>query len=138
MKTCLSCENRQIPCKLLSMLKYVSYFVSFIVNHVKLRKCTMSNKLMLHQTVITYKIACLCYHCHSSIAPSYVAECYIKSHCTPASLAPAHTPCLFSIDLHIVMQHLVIAHFLLLHLLSGTLVQMMSGVPHHCHHLSLV
>ena len=29
-------------------------------------------------------------------------------------------------------------YFLLLRLLSGTLFQMMSGVPHHCHHLSLV
>ena len=58
--------------------------------------------------------------------------------CTPATLAPAHTPCLFSIDLHIVRQHLVIVHFLLLLLLSGTLFQMMSGVPHHSHHLSLV
>ena len=64
--------------------------------------------------------------------------CCIESHCTPATLAPAHTPCLFSIDLHKVGQHLVIVHFLLLLLLSGTLFQMMSGVPHHCHHLSLV
>ena len=60
--------------------------------------------------------------------------CCIKSHCTPATLAPAHTPCLFSIDLHTLRQHLVIVHFLLLLLLSGTLFQMMSGVPHHCHH----
>ena len=64
--------------------------------------------------------------------------CCIKSHCTPATLAPAHTPCLFSIDLHTVRQHLVIVHFLLLLLLSGTLFQIMSGVPHHCHNLSLV
>ena len=64
--------------------------------------------------------------------------CCIESHCTPATLAPAHTPCLFSIDLHTVKQHLVIVHFLLLLLLSGNLFQMMSGVPHHCHHLSLV
>ena len=42
------------------------------------------------------KIACLCYHCHSSTAPSYVTG---MLHCT---LAPAHTPCLFSIDLHTV------------------------------------
>ena len=42
------------------------------------------------------------------------------------------------VDLHAVRQHLVIAHFLLLLLLSGTLFQMMSGVPHHCHHLSLI
>ena len=63
--------------------------------------------------------------------------CCIKSHRTPATLAPAHTPCLFSIDLHTVWHHLVITHFLLL-LLSGTLLQMMSGVTHHCNHLSLV
>ena len=37
-----------------------------------------------------------------------------------------------------IWQHLVIVHFLLLHLLSGTLYQMMSSVPHHCHHLSLI
>ena len=64
--------------------------------------------------------------------------CCIKNHCTPATLAPAHTPCLFSIDLHTVRQHLAIVHFLLLLLLSGTLFQTMSGVPHHCHHLGLV
>ena len=43
----------------------------------------------------TYKIACLCYHCHSSTAPSYVTDMLHKNHCTPATLAPAHTPCLF-------------------------------------------
>ena len=32
---------------------------------------------------ITYKIACLCYHCHSSIAPSYVADMLQKR--------PSHT-----------------------------------------------
>ena len=36
------------------------------------------------------------------------------------------------------LQHLVIVHFLLLLLLSGTPFKMMSSVPHHCHHLSLV
>ena len=86
----------------------------------------------------TYKIACLCYHCHSSTAPSYVTDMLHKSHRTPATLVPAHTPCLFSIDLHAVRQHLVIVRFLLLLLLSGTLFQMMSGVPHHCHRLSLI
>ena len=86
----------------------------------------------------TYKIACLCYHCRSSTAPSYVTDMPQKNHRPPATLAPAHTPCLFSIYLHTVRQHLVIVHFLLLLLLSGTLFQMMSNVPHHCHHLSLV
>ena len=86
----------------------------------------------------TYKIACLCNHCHSSTAPTYVADMLHEIHRTPATLAPAHTPCLFSMDHHTVGQHLVIVHFILLLLLSGTLFQMMSGVPHHCHHLSLV
>ena len=86
----------------------------------------------------TYRIACLCYHCHSSTAPSYVADMLHKKPLHTATLVPAHTPCLFSIDLHTVRQHLVIVHFLLLLLLSGNLFQMMSGVPHHCHHLSLV
>ena len=54
----------------------------------------------------TYKIVCLCCHCHSSTAPSYVADMLQKSHRTPATLAPAHTPCLFSIDLHTARQHL--------------------------------
>ena len=75
---------------------------------------------------------------HFAIACHMSLTCCIKSHCTPATLAPAHTPCLFSIDLHTVRQHLVIVHFILLLLLSGTLFQMMSGVPHHSHYLSLV
>ena len=86
----------------------------------------------------TYKIACLCYHCHSSTAPSYVTGMLHRNPLHTATLAPTHTPCLFSIDLHTVRQHLVIVHFLFLLLLPGTLFQMMSGVPHHCHHLSLV
>ena len=86
----------------------------------------------------TYKIACLCYHCHSSTAPSYVTGMLHRKPLHTATLAPAHTPCLFSIDMHTVRQHLVIVHFPLLLLLSGTLFKMMSGVPHHCHHLSLV
>ena len=84
-----------------------------------------------------YKIACLCYHFHSSTATSYVADMQLKIHHTRTTLVPAHTSCLFSIDLHTAMQHLVIARFFLLLLLSGTLFQMMSGVPHHCHHLCL-
>ena len=56
----------------------------------------------------TYKIACLCYHCHSSTAPSFVTDMLHKNHCT---LAPAHTPCLFSIDLHTVRQHIFLCFF---------------------------
>ena len=79
----------------------------------------------------TYKIACLYYHCHSSTAPSYVADMLRKSHHSPATYASVHTSCLFSIDLHTVRRHLAIARSLLLLRLSGTLFQMMSGVLHH-------
>ena len=44
-------------------------------------------------------IACLCCHCHSSTAPSYVPDMLQKSYRTPTTLAPAHTPYLFSKDL---------------------------------------
>ena len=77
----------------------------------------------------TYKIACLCYHCHSSTSPSYVTDMLHKN--------PLHIRS-SSCTIHTVRQHLVIVHFPLLLLLSGTLFQMMSCVPHHCHHLSLV
>ena len=59
----------------------------------------------------TYKNACLCYHCHSVLHHHMSLSCCIKSHRTPATLAPAHTPCLFSIDVNTVRQHLVIVHF---------------------------
>ena len=86
----------------------------------------------------TYKIACCATAATEVLRHHMSLTCCMESHCTPATLAPAHTLCLFSIDLHTVRQHLVIVHFLLLLLLSGTLFQMMSGVPHHCHNLSLV
>ena len=51
----------------------------------------------------TYKIACLCYHCHSSTAPSYVADMLHKkpsntcsSSCTMTLLnGPAHSKATF-------------------------------------------
>ena len=101
----------------------------------------------LNGTLLNDKIRCVTLGQRQNLQLSELDKCQcskkvnrhcIESHCTPATLAPAHTPCLFSIDLHTVRQHLVIAHVLLLLILSGTLFQMMSGVPHHCHHLSPV
>ena len=87
---------------------------------------------------IIYKITCLCYHCYSSTAPSYVTDMLQKKPSHTATLAPAHSPCRFSLGLHTVWQHLVIARFLLLLILSGTLFQMTSDVHHQCHHICLV
>ena len=125
-----------------SHLQRIQNYAARVILHLPMSSSITIHIKSLHWLPVkvrsTYKIACLCYHCHSSTAQSYVLTCCINSHCTPATLAPAHTSCLSSIDLHTVRQHLVIVHFLLLPLLSGTLFQMMSGVPHHCHHLRLV
>ena len=86
----------------------------------------------------TYKIACLCYHCHSSTAQSYVADMLLKkpshtrntrssSYSTPLLNRPAHSKATLGDR-----------SFFIIILLSGIVFQMMSGVPHHCHHLSLV
>ena len=125
-----------------SHLQQIQNYAARVILHLPKSSSITAHLKSLHWLPVkvrsTYKIACLCYHCHSSTAPSYVADMLHKSHRTPATLAPAHTPCLFSIDLHTVRRHLVIFNFVLLLLLFGTLFQMMSGVPHHCHHLCLV
>ena len=130
---------------LLYIMLYIvlAYLMLYIVLAYLMLFAALSNAVCLYNAYFcTYKAltkqlvcattATAVLHHHMSLT------CCIKSHCTPATLAPAHTPCLFSMNLHTVRQHLVIVHFLLHLLLSGTLFQMMSGVPHHCHHLSLV
>ena len=123
-----------------SYLQRIQNYAARVILHLPMSSSITIHLKSLHWLPVkvrsTYKIACLC--CHIVLHHHMSLTCCIKSHCTPATLAPAHTPCLFSIDLHTVRQHLVIVHFLLLLLLSGTLFQMMSGVPHHSHHLSLV
>ena len=80
----------------------------------------------------TYKIACLCYHCHSSTAPSYVTDMLHKkpSH-TLDTRSNTHPIPLFNRPVH----SKATTCFLFL---SGTLFQMLSYVPHHSHHLRLV
>ena len=86
----------------------------------------------------TYKVACWCYHCHSSTAPSYVADMLHKkpshtrnvrssSYTMPLLNGPAHSKAILG-DRSFSFASSSVC----------TLFQMMSGVPHHCHHLSLV
>ena len=82
----------------------------------------------------THKIACLSYHYHSSTAPSYVADMLQKK--------PLHTRyssyTMLLLDKSARSRVTLCDHwFFLLLLVSGNLFQMMSGVPHHCHHLIL-
>ena len=86
----------------------------------------------------TYKIACLCYHCHSSTAPSYVADMLQKKPSHPRNTrSSSYTMPLLNGHAHS-KATLGDRSFSLLLPLSGTLFQMMSGMPHHCHHLCLV
>ena len=81
------------------MQRIQNYAVRVILRHPKSSNINTHLKSLhwLHVKVrSTYKIACLCYHCSSSTALSYVAD------------MPQKKP------------------------------SQMSGVPHHCHHLSLV
>ena len=76
----------------------------------------------------TYKIACLCYHCHSSTAPSYVIDMLLNklSHTRSSS----HAIYLLNRLTHH-LDHLTITlcdYRCLLLLVSRTLIQMMSGV----------
>ena len=118
-----------------------NYAVRFILRLPKSSSITTHLK-SLHWLPVkvrsTYKITCLCYLATAVLHHQMSLICCKESHHTPATLAPAHTPCIFSIDLHTARQHLMIIHFSLLLVLSGTLFQMMSGVPHHCHHLIIV
>ena len=101
-----------------SHLERIQNYAARVILHLSKSSSTTTHLKSLHWLAVkvrsTYKIVSLCYHCHSSAAPSMSLTCCIKSHCTPASLAPAHTTCLFSMDLHTVRQNMVIVHFLLL------------------------
>ena len=82
-------------------------------------------------------ITCLCYHCHSSTAPSFVTYMlHIKPLHTRNTRSSSYTMPLLNRPAHS-KATLGDRSFSLLLLMSGSLFQMMSGVPHHCHHLSL-
>ena len=125
-----------------SHLQRIQYYAARVILRLPMSSSITIHLKSLHWLPVkvrsTYKIACLCYHCHSSTAPSYVTDMLLKkplhtritrssSYTMPLLNRPAHSKA-----------NLVIVHFLLLLFLSGTLFQMMSGVPHNCHHLSLV
>ena len=86
----------------------------------------------------TYKIACLCYHCHSSTAPSYVADMLHKK--------PSHTRNTRSSSFTMPILNRP-AHSEATHgdrSLSFASSSVRNSIPndvrcaHHCHHLSLV
>ena len=98
-----------------SHLQRMQNYAARVILHLQKSSSIAPHLKSLHWLPVkvrsTYNIACLCYHCHSSTAPSYVADMLLKKPSHPATLAPAHTPCLFILDQHMVWRHLVIASF---------------------------
>ena len=122
-----------------SHLQWILNYATRVILHLPKSSSITIHLESLHWLPVkvrsTYKIAYLCYHCHSSTGPSYITDMlekklshtYSISYTMPLLNRPAHSKARFC-------DHLF---FFLLHL-SGTLFQMISGVPHHCHYLSLV
>ena len=84
----------------------------------------------------TYKIAFLCYHCHSSTAPSYFADIlHGKPLRTRNTRSSSYTMPLLNRHAYSMAtlgdRSFSFASFFL----KGTLFKMISRVPHHCHHL---
>ena len=86
----------------------------------------------------TYKIACLCYHCHSSTAPSYVADMQHKkpSH-TRNTRSSLYTMPLFNGHAHR-KATLGDRSFSFASSSVWNSIPNDVGAPHHCHHISLV
>ena len=134
----LFCSTHDVTSHLQQMLKYAARVIMRLPRSSNIAKHLMSLHRLPAMVRCTYKLACMCHHCHSSTAPSYVTDLLQRkpSHtrnarsslCTMSLLnRPAHSK-----------STLGDRSFPLLLLLSGTLFQMMTGVPHHCHHFSLV
>ena len=110
-------------------------------------RLTMSHNITTHLKSLhwlpvkvrsTNKIATLCYQCHNSTAPSYVADMLLKkpshtrntrsrSYTMPLLNRPAHSKATFG-DRSFYFASSSVWNY----------IQMMSGVPHHCHHLWIV
>ena len=65
------------------------------------RTCYFELRRLASATLVTAFVSAL----------SYVTDMLHRKPLHTATLAPAHTPCLFSIDMYTVRQHLVIVHF---------------------------
>ena len=61
-----------------SHLQRIQNYAARVILHLPKSSSIATNFKLLHWLPIkvksTYKIACLCYHCHSSTAPSYVTD----------------------------------------------------------------
>ena len=109
------------------------------------KSSSISTHLKSHQWLpikvrSTYKIVYLCYHCHTNTAPSYVADMlHTKPSHTRFTLSSSYTMPLLNIPAH---SKATLGDrsfsFASSSVWNSILFQMISGMPHHCHLLSLV
>ena len=89
-----------------SHLQWIQNYAARVILRLPMSSCITIHLKSLHWLPVkirsTYKIACLCYHCHSSTAPSYVTDMLQKkqshscnicssSHNMPLLNRPAHS-----------------------------------------------
>ena len=94
-----------------SHLQWIQNFAARVLLRLPMSSSIAIHLKSLHwlpvKVISTYKIACLCYHCHSSTAPSYVADMLHKkpsytrntrssSYTMPLLNRPAHSNRSFS------------------------------------------
>ena len=89
-----------------SHLKRIQNYAARVILHLPKSSSTTTHLKSLHclpvKVVSTYNIACLCYHCHSNTAPSYVTDMLLRmplhtrktrssSYTMPLLNGPAHS-----------------------------------------------
>ena len=125
-----------------SNLQRIQNYVARVISRLPKSYSITTHLKSLHWLPVnarsTCNIACLCYHCHSSTAPSYVADMlHIKPSNTRNTRSSSYTMPLLNRPAHSKVT-LGDRSFTFAFSSAGTPFQMMSGVPHHCHYLSLV
>ena len=101
-----------------SHLQWIKNYAARVILFIPMSSNITTHLIHLIGILSTTTVPAVLHH-HMSLT-----YCCRKSHNISATHDPAHTLCLFSIDLRKVRHHFVIAHLRLLLLLSGTLFKM--------------
>ena len=112
--TLLFCSTHDVT----SHLQQIQNYAARVILRLPKFSSITTHLISLHWLPVkvrsAYKVACLRYHCHSSTAPSYVADILQKKPSHTRNTRSSSYTMPLSMDLHTVRQHLEIVHFLLL------------------------
>ena len=98
LSTLLFCSTHDVTTRLQRIQSYAARVILRLPSSSSITAHLKSLHWLPVNVRSTYEIACMCYHCHSSTAPSYVTDmrhhmsltCCRKIRHSPAVLAPAH------------------------------------------------